>query len=85
MEKAQVKKRKPKRNYGDVVFGGVRAPLEGVDRSKPTGFKKYYSQRQDHFKELFGVEYSEDSAMNVFKVLNKPTIWRKKDTLNWRK
>lgn len=52
----------------NAAFGGVKAPLEGCDRSKLPGFIKYFEQRKEHFKELFKVAYSERSAVRVFNI-----------------
>lgn len=51
----------------DHAFGGVKAPLEGCDRSRLPGFLKYYKSRQFYFKELFGAVYSEKIATDIFK------------------
>ena len=52
---------KPKENEADKD-----APLKNVDRSKPHGFRLYWSQRVGHFKSIFGMKYSEETATVVF-------------------
>jgi hypothetical protein len=50
----------------DDAWAGVKAPLELVDRSTRAGFKRYYSQRPEHFYDVFGEEYSEEAANRCF-------------------
>jgi hypothetical protein len=40
--------------------------LEGVDRGKIAGFKKYYSQRPFLFKEIYKADYSDQTAEREF-------------------
>lgn len=60
---------KPK-NENDI-FNGIKAPLEGIDRSKLPGFLKYFKTRPFHFAELFGSVYSEKIAIETFKRVTK--------------
>lgn len=47
------------------------APLSNVNRGSLPGFKRYFSQRQYHFKELFGYDYYPEIVEIVFNsVLN---------------
>jgi hypothetical protein len=55
----------------DAVFGGIKAPLEGVDRSKLPGFAKYFAARPIHFLEQFKTEYSTEAVKAAFASLNK--------------
>lgn len=36
--------------------------LESIDRTKLSGFKKYFRERRNHFEEIFKVPYSEAAA-----------------------
>jgi hypothetical protein len=46
--------------------GGIKAPLEFCDRGRFEGFKRYFSQRPGHFKDIYGVEYSDRAAWEAF-------------------
>lgn len=46
-----------------------KCKLDRVDRGSIDGFKKYYSQRTFLFKDIYGIEYSEGSAVDVFNEL----------------
>jgi hypothetical protein len=36
--------------------------LDNIDRGTIQGFSKYFRNRREHFKDIFGIEYSEESA-----------------------
>ena len=36
--------------------------LEGIDRSKIDGFMEYFSQREEHFRSIYHMEYNEENA-----------------------
>lgn len=63
---SQEAKRKLCTKTVDDAWAGIRAPLELVDRSTRAGFKRYYSQRPGHFKDVYGEEYSEEAANKCF-------------------
>ena len=44
-----------------------RLPIEKINRSKVDGFIKYFNQRQGHFEDVFGVDFSEQTAKDEFK------------------
>lgn len=43
--------------------------LEGIDRGTIRGFMKYFSLRPEHFREVFGRDYSEQAAREAFEEL----------------
>jgi len=54
-------------NRYDLAFGGVRAPLESVNRGCDNGFIKYFSRRQFHFTSLYHLPFSEENMRKVLK------------------
>jgi hypothetical protein len=41
--------------------------LAGIDRSKLGGFKRYWKERQDYFKNQFGMEYKAETVNEAYK------------------
>ena len=60
-------------NHGDVSNNGKKKEddLASVDRSKISGFKKYFSMRPFHFQDLFRMEYSAGNAEIAFRTSNR--------------
>jgi len=57
----------------NAIFGGIKAPLEGLDRSRLPGFQSYFKARRGHFRDLFRMEYSSDNIKKAFmEVTDKP-------------
>lgn len=48
----------------------AKAPLKSIDRTKICGFMKYFSQRTEHFLEIFKMEYSHETAELAFDEAN---------------
>ena len=53
----------------DFMFD-KKAPLIGCDRTKIEGFKKYFSKRKRHFRDIFHMIYSDETAALAFREAN---------------
>jgi len=59
MDQDDGKTRSPKE---DVLF------LEEIDRGKIEGFTTYFKHRQEHFREIFKMQFTERRAKKIFKI-----------------
>ena len=53
-------------------------PLANVDRSSLGGFKRYWSHRQDHFHDLFGMQYLDENLREAYQEQQEAFRWKGK-------
>jgi hypothetical protein len=70
------KRRRKKKFTRKSGWEDGKSPLGGCNRACLSGFKTYFSQRPGHFRDIYKVDYSDQTAYQAYRESNPDNLNR---------